>query len=382
MSLSPFGEAAARARGPFAMKAARIPAGTEAVTPPGHGLSASGAFGSGRSAADASAQGSGGPRPGTGAGGAARRAGDRREGAAPGSLGAAIGDTPLVALDRIAPEAGASVAVKLEGVNPGGSVKDRAAWRIIAEAERAGLLGPGRTLLDASSGNTGIAYAMLCARRGYSCVICLPANASAERRRLLEAYGARVIETDPEEGSDGAIREARRRAAGDPGRFFYADQYANPANVAAHWDTTGPEIWRQTGGRVTHFVAMLGTSGTFVGTGRRLRSLSPAVRLVAVQPDSPLHGIEGAKHMETAILPPIYDPSLADAVERVSTEDAQEMATRLAREEGLLGGASGGANVVAALRVAAGATPEDVVVTLLPEGGARYLEESWWREGE
>ncbi|HUG02697.1 MAG TPA: cysteine synthase family protein [Longimicrobiales bacterium] len=371
LSPLPLGEAAACARGPFAMKAARTPAAREAVTPPGHGLSASG-----HSAVDA--------RRAAGAPDGARArplngAWERSAHGAKDGLARAIGRTPLVALKRLGPPGGPTVALKLEGANPGGSVKDRAASRIIAEAERSGLLGPGRTLLDASSGNTGVAYAMLCARRRYSCLICLPANASADRRRLLEAYGAGVVLTDPEEGSDGAIREARRRAEAHPDRFFYADQYANPANVAAHYETTGREIWRQTGGRVTHFVAMLGTGGTFTGTGRRLRECAPGVRLTAVQPDSPLHGIEGAKHMATAMVPPIYDASLADELEPVTTEEAQEMAVRLAREEGLLGGASGGANVVAALRVAARARAVDVIVTLLPEGGARYLEDSWWR---
>jgi cysteine synthase B len=302
----------------------------------------------------------------------------RSAAAADDALARFVGATPLVPLRRLAPAGGPTVAVKVEGLNPGGSVKDRAALRIIAEAERSGALAPGRTLLDASSGNTGIAYAMLCARRGYGCLVCIPGNASADRRRLLEAYGARVIETDPEAGSDGAIREARRRAERDPEHLFYADQYANPANVAAHYDTTGPEIWRQSAGRVTHFVAMLGTGGTFMGTGRRLRELAPGVKLVAVQPESPMHGIEGAKHMDSAIVPPIYDPALQDEVERVGTEEAQAMAVRLAREEGLLAGASGGANVIAALRVARRAAPGDIVVTVLPEGGARYLEEAWW----
>lgn len=341
------------------------------MTPPGHGL-----FASGRARSDERGAGSS-RRPSVGRRARGRpRAPGRADPADP--LARAIGGTPLVDLRTLGPVGGPRLAVKLEGLNPGGSVKDRAALRIIADAERTGALGAGRTLLDASSGNTGIAYAMLCARRGYGCVVCLPANASPDRRRLVEAYGARVIETDPEQGSDGAIREARRRAQRDPDRFFYADQYANPANPAAHYDTTGPEIWRQSFGRVTHFVAMLGTSGTFMGAGRRLRELAPGVRLVAVQPDSPLHGIEGAKHMDSAIVPPIYDPSLADLVEEVGTEEAQGMAVRLAREEGLLAGASGGANVVAALRVAERAGPDDLIVTVLPEGGARYLEEPWW----
>lgn len=290
-----------------------------------------------------------------------------------------IGNTPLVELTRLSPERGARVLVKLESANPGGSVKDRPARAIIRAAVARGLLGPGRVLLDASSGNTGIAYAMLCAARGIGCEICLPAHASAERKRLLKLYGAVVVETPPEDGSDGAIVEARRRAAAKPERYFYADQYNNPANARAHYETTGPEIWRQTGGRISHFVAALGTSGTFMGTGTRLRELNPEIRLVSVQPDSPFHGIEGVKHMPTAIVPGIYDATLADRTFTVRTEDAQEMARRLAREEGLLTGVSGGANVLAALEVAEDLPPDGRVVTLLCDGGERYLSEPWWR---
>jgi cysteine synthase B len=290
---------------------------------------------------------------------------------------AAIGRTPLVPLRRLGGR-GAPVLVKLEGRNPGGSVKDRAALRIVQAAERRGLLRPGVALLDASSGNTGIAYAMLCAAKGYGCEICIPATASEERKKLLRGYGAQLVITDPAEGSDGAIREARRRAAAEPERYYYADQYNNPENVRAHYEGTGVEIWEETRGRVTHFVAGLGTSGTFTGVGRRLRRCRPDVRLIAVQPDSPFHGIEGLKHMETAIVPGIYDPGLADATVRVQTEDAQQMAVRLAREEGLLAGPSGGANVAAALRVASALTASDLVVTVLPDGGERYLSEVWW----
>lgn len=292
-------------------------------------------------------------------------------------LEAAIGDTPLVPLRRIASPSGAEVWVKLESRNPGGSVKDRAALWIIRAAERDGLLGPGRTLLDASSGNTGIAYAMLCASRGYGCEICMPATASNERKQLLDRYGATVVITDPDESSDGAIREAKRRASADPRRYFFADQYNNPENVRAHYETTSLEIWEQTAGAVTHFVAGLGTTGTFTGVGRRLRELSPGVRLIAVQPDSAFHGIEGLKHIETAIVPGIYEPALVDDVEQVRTERAQEMALRLAREEGLLAGPSGGANVEAASRVAARLHPTARVVTVLPDGGERYLSEAW-----
>jgi cysteine synthase B len=292
------------------------------------------------------------------------------------ALDEAIGNTPLVPLRRLG-AGGARILVKLEGLNPSGSVKARAAREIIRSAEHAGLLGPGRTLLDASSGNTGIAYAMLCAERGLACEICVPGNASDERKKLLRAYGANLIVTPAEEGSDGAIREARRRAAAEPERYYYADQYNNIANVRAHENGTGIEIWRQTRGRLTHFVAGLGTSGTFVGTGRRLRRLSRSITLVAVQPDSAFHGIEGLKHMATAIVPGIYDATLADQNLEIETEAAQEMARRLGREEGLLSGVSGGANVAAALRVAAAAPADACIVTVLPDSGDRYLSEPW-----
>jgi cysteine synthase B len=298
-----------------------------------------------------------------------------------GSLEVLIGNTPIVGLRHVVARGGARVLVKLEYFNPGGSVKDRPAREIIRVAEREGRLRQGVTLLDASSGNTGIAYAMLCAERGYACEICLPGNASTERRKMLQNYGATVVSTDPLAGSDGAIREARRRAAEAPERYFYADQYNNPANVRAHYETTGVEIWRQTRGRVTHLVAALGTSGTFVGSGRRLREYRRDVSLIAVQPESPMHGIEGVKHMATAIVPGIYDPTLADRTLEVRTEEAQDLTRRLAREEGLLAGVSGGANVAAAVRIAAELGPDEVVVTLLPDGGERYLSERWWEEG-
>lgn len=293
-------------------------------------------------------------------------------------LEAAIGRTPLVPLRRLAPQ-GRRVLVKLEMLNPSGSVKARAALAIVRAAERGGLLGPGRTLLDASSGNTGIAYAMLCAERGYGCEICIPASASEERKRLLRLYGARLVITPPEEGSDGAIREALRRAASDPYRYFYADQYNNVANVHAHYDGTGVEIYEQTQGQVTHFVAGLGTTGTFMGTGLRLRRYSSSIELIAVQPASAFHGLEGMKHMASAIVPGIYNPDLPDRTLFVETEEGQAMALRLAREEGLSTGASGGANVAAALRVAADAPEDSVIVTILPDGGERYLSEAWTR---
>lgn len=289
----------------------------------------------------------------------------------------AIGNTPLVPLRHVVASGGPQVLVKLEGQNPGGSVKARAAAAIILAAERSGLMGPGRTLLDASSGNTGIAYAMLCAERGYACEICLPAGASEERKRLLRAYGASLVITPAEDGSDGAIREARRRAAAEPTRYFHADQYNNPANAQAHYDGTAVEIWRDTKGRITHFVAGLGTTGTFVGTGRRLRRFNAEIELIAVQPDSGFHGIEGMKHLPTAIVPGLWDPALADRTVEVATEEAQEMARRLAREEGLLTGVSGGAAVAATLRIASRVPATSLLITVLPDSGERYLSEPW-----
>ncbi|HEY2976059.1 MAG TPA: cysteine synthase family protein [Pyrinomonadaceae bacterium] len=290
-----------------------------------------------------------------------------------------IGGTPLIRLARLArlPER-VEVFAKAEHLNPGGSVKDRAALRIISEAEDRGLLHQGKTILDATSGNTGIAFAMLGAALGYSVTLCLPRNASIERKHILRRYCAKVIETDPNQGSDGAQAEARRLFAASPGRYFYADQYNNDANWRAHYDGTGPEIWEQTAGRVSHFVAGLGTSGTFTGTSRRLKEYNPQVQTLAVEPNSPLHGIEGLKHMATALVPGIYDPSLADATLKVQTEEAQAMVRRLAREEGLLVGPSSGANVCAALRVAKTLLPGSVVVTILCDGGERYFSEAYW----
>ena len=287
-----------------------------------------------------------------------------------------VGNTPLLRLRRFErADGGVQLYAKAEWKNPGGSVKDRAAVRMVADGEASGLLTPGKTILDATSGNTGIAYAMIGAARGYSVRLCMPENVTPERKRILRAYGAELVLTNPLEGSDGAIREARRRYAADPGRYFYPDQYNNEFNWRAHYDTTGPEIIRQTEGRVTHFVAGLGTSGTFVGVGRRLREEVPGVVLASMQPDSPLHGLEGLKHMDTAIVPGIYDRSVADVEVTVDTEEAFAMTRRLTREEGLLVGISAGANVVAATRMAASPA---VVVTILCDGGERYLSERFW----
>jgi S-sulfo-L-cysteine synthase (O-acetyl-L-serine-dependent) len=294
-----------------------------------------------------------------------------------------VGNTPLLQLQHVtkglAP--GVSVYGKAEWYNPGGSLKDRPALWIIRDAVQRGVLTPDKVLLDATSGNTGIAYAMFGAVLGYKVELCVPANLSHERRRILTTYGATLINTSPLEGSDGAIREARARFAANPERYFYADQYNNDANWRAHYETTGPEIWRQTGGRVTHFVAALGTSGSFTGTARRLKEYSPEVRVFSVQPDGPFHGLEGMKHMDSAIVPGIYDPGLADANLEVQTEHAQAMARRLAREEGLLLGLSASAAVVAALSVAR-ELEQGVVVTILCDSGMKYLSERFWEESQ
>jgi cysteine synthase B len=256
-------------------------------------------------------------------------------------------------------------------------VKDRPALAMILDAERTGKLRPGKILLDATSGNTGIAYAMLAASRGYQVRLCVPENVTPERKRLLTLYGASLVYTDPMDGSDGAIREAQRLHAEDPDRYFYADQYSNPANWRAHYDTTAPELIEQTGGRLTHFVAGLGTSGTFVGVSRRLREWRRSTGLVSVQPDSPLHGLEGLKHMATAIVPAIYDDSLASATMAVATEEAYALLTRLARQEGIIAGPSSGAALAAAIRVAR-TLGHGVIATIFPDGGDRYLSERFW----
>jgi cysteine synthase B len=286
----------------------------------------------------------------------------------------------LLRLRRVARDLppGVEVYAKAEHLNPGGSVKDRAALSMILEGERSGELLAGKTILDATSGNTGIAYAMIGAARGYAVTLCLPKNASRERQRMLRLYGAELVLTDPMQATDGAQLRARELAADHPERYFYPDQYNNDANWRAHYEGTAPEIWEQVSGRVTHFLAGLGTSGTFTGTSRRLKEYDQKIRAISMQPDSPLHGLEGMKHMGSALVPGIYDPSLADENVEVSTEEAQEMTRRLAREEGLLVGVSSGANVFAALRLARSLRPGAVVVTILCDGGEKYLGESFW----
>jgi cysteine synthase B len=300
---------------------------------------------------------------------------DLSVGVAPGTVEANIGRTPLLRLRLLdaALEQGVQVFAKAEHLNPGGSVKDRPALSMILEGERSGRLKPGMTILDATSGNTGIAYAMIGASRGYRVKVCVPRNASPARKSILKRYGVEIIETDPMLSTDGAQLIAREIFAGDPEKYFYPDQYNNDANWLAHYQTTAEEIWEQTGGQVTHFVTGLGTSGTFVGVVRRLRELNPSLKAVAVQPESPLHGLEGLKHMATAIVPGIFDETLAAETLEVATEDALLMTGRLAREEGLLVGPSSGANVFAAWRLAVSLPRPAVVVTVLCDGGERYL---------
>jgi cysteine synthase B len=289
------------------------------------------------------------------------------------SIESSIGNTPLLRLRNISRDlpTGVEVLAKAEHLNPGGSIKDRAALWMILEGERSGRLQPGMTILDATSGNTGIAYGMIGAARGYPVTICLPRNAGSQRKRILRSFGVELIETDPLKSTDGAQVLARELSAREPQKYFYPDQYNNAANWRAHYESTALEIWEQTEGRITHFLAGLGTSGTFVGTTRRLKEFSPAIRAISMQPDSPFHGLEGLKHMATALVPGIYDPALADENVEVSTEDGQEMARRLAQEEGLLVGTSSGANVFAALRLALSLPRGSVVVTVLCDGGER-----------
>ena len=296
-----------------------------------------------------------------------------------------VGNTPLVGFRRLTAHLPEDVQIyaKAEWANPGGSVKDRAALAIIRAAERSGDLGSGKVLLDSTSGNTGIAYAMLGAARGHRVKLFLPENVSPERIAILRAYGVELVFTDPLEGSDGAIEAVRELAAREPDTYFYADQYNNPANWQAHYRTTAPEIWEQTNGHVTHFVAGLGTSGTMVGTGRRLHEYNPDIEIVSMEPDSPLHGLEGLKHMESAIQPGIYDESVADRRITVGTEDAYRTARRLAREEGYLVGISAAANFFAALVIAEEAAARGdsaTIVTIFCDNGYKYLTEDFWHK--
>jgi S-sulfo-L-cysteine synthase (O-acetyl-L-serine-dependent) len=291
-----------------------------------------------------------------------------------------VGLTPLLRLRNIAAGlGGVEILAKAEWFNPGGSVKDRPALAMILDGERTGRLTRERVILDATSGNTGIAYAWLGASRGYKVKLALPQNASEERKRILRSLGAELVLTSPLEGSDGAIREARRLYEENPELYFYPDQYNNPANWQAHYETTALEIWQQTGGRVTHFIAGLGTSGTFVGTSRRLKELNPRIKAISFQPDSPFHGLEGLKHMESAIVPGIYDSTVADENHEISTEVAHEQTRRLGKQEGLLVGISSGAALACALGVAR-QIDKGVIVTVFPDGGDKYLSERFWDE--
>jgi cysteine synthase B len=291
-----------------------------------------------------------------------------------------VGNTPLLELSSISREVpGVRILGKAEWYNPGGSVKDRPALWMIRAGEKSGLLTPEKTIIDATSGNTGIAYAWIGASLGYKVKLCMPKNASEERKKILRAYGVEVVLTDPGEGSDGAIREARRLYAEAPERYFYPDQYKNPANPRSHYESTAPEIWEQTDGEVTHFVAGLGTSGTFVGTATRLREYNPEIKVVSFEPDSPFHGLEGMKHMASAIVPEIYDPTIADQNLGTPTEDAYDMVKHLAREEGILVGISAGAAVATSLRVAR-EMESGVVVTVLCDSADKYLSESFWED--
>jgi S-sulfo-L-cysteine synthase (O-acetyl-L-serine-dependent) len=297
-----------------------------------------------------------------------------------------IGNTPLLRLDKLTRDLpGVALLGKAEWYNPGGSVKDRAACNIVAEARRAGLLRPGKILLDATSGNTGIAYAMLGSAEGFPVTLCMPENVSRERKQILQGYGANILYTDPGDGSDGAIRMARELASKHPEQYFYADQYSNDANWKAHYCYTASEIWQQTQGRVTHFVSMLGTSGTFVGTTRRLKELNPSIQCISLQPDASFHGIEGAKHMASAIVPKIYDPTLADQNLEISTEDSYAMARHLSRNAGLLVGISAAAAIVGCLKIARELElrrdQDAVIVTILCDSGDKYLSERFWSEG-
>lgn len=291
-----------------------------------------------------------------------------------------VGNTPLIKLKALSQQVSpVEIYVKAEWFNPGGSVKDRPALNMVLEAEKSGELTRDKTLLDASSGNTGIAYAMIGAALGYKVKLCIPANAGRMFKQILKAYGAEIVLTDPHQGSDGAILEARRLNKENPEKYFYSDQYNNPANWQAHYTHTGPEIIRQTGGRITHYVAGLGTSGTFTGTSRYLKEYDPNIEIISMQPDSPFHGLEGLKHMETAIVPGFYDENLADRNIEVSTEDAQAMVKRLAAEEGLLTGVSSGAAAVAALEVAK-TISEGLIVVIFPDSGHKYFDQQFWQE--
>jgi len=294
-----------------------------------------------------------------------------------------IGNTPLLRLQTLTRDLpSVQLFGKAEWYNPGGSIKDRTAASIVTEARRSGKLVPGKILLDSTSGNTGIAYAMLGAALGFPVTLCMPENVTLERKRILQAYGAKIIYTDPGEGSDGATRISHELAEKSPDLYFYADQYSNDANWRAHYNTTANEIWQQTEGQVTHFISIMGTTGTFTGTTRRLKERNPHIRCISLQPDSPFHGLEGTKHLGSTMVPKIYDPTLADEDMGVATEDAYKMVKRLAREEGLLVGISAGAALVGCMKIAERVKKDQkaVIVTILCDSGNRYLSDRFWDE--
>ncbi len=292
---------------------------------------------------------------------------------------ARIGNTPLLALHHIVANPAVTLFAKAEWFNPSGSVKDRPALRMIMEGERTGKLKRGKAIIDATSGNTGIAYAMIGSLLGYRVQLVIPANVGIERKRILQAYGASMTYSDPLEGTDGAQELVKNIVSRNPEQYFYPDQYSNPANWQAHHETTGPEILRQTSGTVTHFVCGLGTTGTFVGTSRLLKETDPAIKCIAVQPDAPFHGLEGLKHLATALRPGIYDAKLADRNIEVATEDAYAMVKRLARDEGLLVGVSSGAAACAALKIAE-EIEEGILVAIFPDDASKYLSEKFWEK--
>ena len=291
-----------------------------------------------------------------------------------------VGNTPLLSLKRLTADSpGVDIYVKAEFLNPSGSVKDRAARAIILDGIDRGILTKDKTLIDATSGNTGIAFSMFGAALGYNVKLFLPANTGTERKRIMKNYGAEIVETNPLEGSDGAFLAVREEVQKYPDRYFYPDQYNNPANPLAHFHGTVAEVWQQTEGRVSHFITSMGTSGTFMGTSRRLKQENPDIKTIAIQPASPLHGIEGTKHMASTIKPGVLDEAIQDGIITVSTEEAYALARRLAKEEGLFVGISAGANVAGALKLAKTLPPGSLVVTVLCDGGLRYISEEFWR---
>ena len=298
------------------------------------------------------------------------------------SISDRIGNTPLLRINRITnvlKDRDVGIYAKAEWFNPGGSVKDRPALRIIEDAEKTGRLNLDKIIIDSTSGNTGIAYALIGASKGYKVTLVMPQNVSEERKRIVRAFGAKIVFTDSLLGSDGAMIEAKRLVEEEPSKYFYADQYNNPSNWKAHYETTGVEIWEQTGGEITHFIACLGTSGTLMGTGRRLKEYNPDIQVISVEPSTPIHGLEGMKHMSTSIVPGIYDDHFPDRKMMVETEDAYTAVKRLAAEEGFFVGYSSGAALVASLKVA-GEIDRGLIVTIFPDRGDRYLSTSFWAD--